>query len=90
VVEAWSPLMQGALDHEGLKKIAEKNRKTVAQIVLKWHLQKGLLPLPKSVTPSRIIENFQLDFILDEDDMKYIDLLNKEERIGPDPDEITF
>lgn len=90
VVEAWSPLMQGALDHEGLKKIAEKNKKTVAQIVLKWHLQKGLLPLPKSVTPSRIMENFQLDFILDEDDMKYIDSLNKEERIGPDPDEITF
>lgn len=60
------------------------------QLVLKWHLQKGLLPLPKSVTPSRIMENFQLDFILDEDDMKYIDSLNKEERIGPDPDEITF
>ena len=90
IVEAWSPLMRGALVHERLKKIATKNEKTVAQIMLKWHLQNGLLPLPKSVTPSRIKENFELNFILDDEDMEYINSLNKEERIGPDPDEITF
>lgn len=90
LVEAWSPLMQGALDHEGLKRVAQKNGKTVAQVVLKWHLQNGLLPLPKSVTPSRIKENFELNFQLDKEDMDYINSLNKEERLGPDPDEITF
>ncbi|WP_047383720.1 MULTISPECIES: aldo/keto reductase [unclassified Cetobacterium] len=90
LVEAWSPLMQGALDHEGLKRVAQKNGRTVAQVVLKWHLQNGLLPLPKSVTPSRIKENFELNFELDKDDMDYINSLNKEERLGPDPDEITF
>lgn len=90
LVEAWSPLMQGALDHEGLKRVAQKNGITVAQVVLKWHLQNGLLPLPKSVTPSRIEENFELNFELDKEDMDYINSLNKEERLGPDPDEITF
>ncbi|MGL4867831.1 MAG: aldo/keto reductase, partial [Cetobacterium sp.] len=90
LVEAWSPLMQGALSHEGLLKVAEKNNATVAQVILTWHLQNGLLPLPKSVTPSRIEENFKLDFTLDSEDMAYINSLNKDERLGPDPDEITF
>lgn len=90
LIEAWSPLMQGALEHEGLIELAKKNKKTVAQIVLKWHIQNGLLPLPKSVTPSRIAENFELDFELCAEDMAYIDSLNKDERIGPDPDEIDF
>lgn len=90
LVEAWSPLMQGALDHEGLKKIAEKNKKTVAQVILKWHLQNGILPLPKSVTPSRIEENFQLEFTLSEADMTFINSLNQDKRIGPDPDKIDF
>ena len=58
VVEAWSPLGRGKmLDNETLKGIAAKYNKTVAQLCLRWCLQNDTLPLPKSVTPSRIVEN---------------------------------
>jgi diketogulonate reductase-like aldo/keto reductase len=90
ILEAWSPLMQGALGEMTLEKIGERHGKSIAQVVLKWHLQKGFIPLPKSVTPSRIKENFGLDFYLSSDEMELIESLDISERIGPDPDEITF
>lgn len=91
-IEAWSPLMQGKfLDIPAFSEIAEKHGKTPAQIVLRWHLESGHVALPKSVTPHRIRENFDVfDFSLDADDLAKIDQVATGERLGPDPDEIDF
>jgi len=74
LVEAWSPLGRGAvLDNETLKDIAGKYNKSVAQICIKWCLQNGVLPLPKSVTPERVKENANVfDFEISDADMKII------------------
>ncbi len=89
VTEAWSPLGRGRpLEDAVLKEIARKHGRTVAQVILRWHVQIGNMTIPKSVTPSRIKENFQLfDFLLDEHDMKAIAALDRgeEAREGPDP-----
>lgn len=91
-IEAWSPLMQGKfLDIPVFAEIAEKYGKTPAQVVLRWHLETGNVALPKSVTPHRIEENFNVfDFTLDADDMAKIDAVATHERIGADPDNIEF
>ena len=88
VTESWSPLGQGA----GLKKpeiaaIATKHGKTPAQVVLRWHLDLGLMVIPKSSTPARIKENLDVfDFTLDEDDHAALAKLDDAGgRIGPDP-----
>lgn len=92
VVEAWSPLMHGgAMGLPVLKKIAEKHKKTPAQICLRWSLQKGILPLPKSVTPERIRQNKDIfDFTLSEQDMEEIDTLKTVGAMGPFPDDAAF
>ena len=64
IVESWSPLIQGNVNDTLIVELAEKYKKSPAQIILKWHLQNWLLPLPKSITPSRIKENRELDFVL--------------------------
>lgn len=91
-MEAWSPLMQGELlDNEVLKGIAEKYGKSVAQIILRWDVQHGVVTIPKSTKEQRIIENAALfDFELTEDDMNQIDGLNEDRRVGPDPDNFDF
>ena len=88
VTEAWSPIAQGAvLDNPALGEIAEAHDKTVAQVVLRWHLQLGNVVFPKSVTPERIAENFEVfDFHLSDDELAAIEALDAGERIGPDPD----
>jgi len=86
--EAWSPLGQGRglLDRPELAQIGAKYGKTPAQVTLRWHLQLGNIVIPKSVTPSRIRENFQVfDFTLDEEDMARINALDSGRRLGPDP-----
>ncbi|MBU5591954.1 aldo/keto reductase [Clostridium sp. MSJ-4] len=91
-LEAWSPLMQGKVfSIDLMKELAEKYNKTISQIVLRWDIQMGVVTIPKSITPERIKENTEIfDFELSEEDMNKIATLNKEERIGPDPDNITF
>ncbi|MFF2998710.1 aldo/keto reductase [Streptomyces sp. NPDC057950] len=86
--EAWSPIAQGkVLDDPAIKRIAERVGKTPAQVTLRWHLQRGDIIFPKSVTRKRIEENFDLfDFELGEGDIGEISALNRDERIGPDPD----
>ena len=87
--EAWSPIGQGKglLDDPAVREVAEANRRTPAQVVLRWHLQHGNVVIPKSVTPSRIRENIQVfDFELDDAAMSAIDRLDRRQRIGPDPD----
>ena len=86
--ESWSPLGQGQLlTNAVIGKIAEKHGRTPAQTIIRWHIDNGLIVIPKSVTPSRIAENFKVfDFKLDADDLKQIDTLDSAKgRIGPDP-----
>jgi len=88
VTEAWSPLAQGrVLDDPTITGIAEAHGKTPGQVVIRWHLQLGNVVIPKSVTPERIIENFDvIDFTLSANEMAAIDQLDAGERTGPDPD----
>ncbi|HWN72185.1 MAG TPA: aldo/keto reductase [Solirubrobacterales bacterium] len=87
VTEAWSPLAQGDLLEDGtIETIAAHCDRTPAQAILRWHLQIGNVVIPKSVTPERIRENFELfDFALSEDDLAAIERLDAGERTGPDP-----
>ncbi|WP_047983028.1 aldo/keto reductase [Ornithinibacillus californiensis] len=89
-LEAWSPLMNGkeVLSNEVIQGIAEAHGKTPAQVILRWHLQYDNIVIPKSVTPSRIEENFNVfDFELTSDEMKKIEGLNQNHRNGPDPND---
>ncbi|ALB64107.1 Methylglyoxal reductase, acetol producing / 2,5-diketo-D-gluconate reductase A [Cronobacter condimenti 1330] len=88
--ESWSPLAQGGegvFDQKVIRELADKYSKTAAQIVIRWHLDCGLVVIPKSVTPSRIAENFDVwDFRLDKDELSEIAKLDQGKRLGPDPD----
>lgn len=90
IVESWSPLIQGNVNDTLIVELAEKYKKSPAQIILKWHLQNWLLPLPKSITPSRIKENRELDFVLTKEDIEKINSLNKNERLGSHPDTMEY
>lgn len=92
-VESWSPLMRGGevLRDSVILQLAKLHGKTPAQVVLRWHIQHGLIAIPKTVTPQRIAENLNIfDFELTADDMRAIDGLNQDKRIGPDPDNFDF
>ncbi|OZB98431.1 aldo/keto reductase [Paenibacillus sp. XY044] len=91
-LEAWSPLMQGELlNHPQLKEIADKYGKSIAQVILRWDLQHGVVTIPKSTKEHRIVENASLfDFELSQEDMDRIDGLNENRRVGPDPDNFDF
>ncbi|ADI27912.1 aldo/keto reductase [Geobacillus sp. C56-T3] len=91
-LEAWSPLMRGEiLSEPTIVDIGRKYGKTPAQVVLRWDLQHGVVTIPKSVTPARIKENADIfDFSLTDEEMKQIDALNLNKRVGPDPDNFNF
>jgi 2,5-diketo-D-gluconate reductase A len=88
-VEAWSPLAKGGellVDPE-VRRIANETGKTPAQVVLRWHIQRGDIVFPKSVKPARIRENFEIfDFELSSEDVAAISALDRDQRTGPDPD----
>lgn len=90
VTEAWSPIAQGkVLDDPTITRIADKVGKKPAQVVLRWHIERGDIVFPKSVTPSRMKENFELfDFELDPTDIGTITALDQgaDGRTGPNPD----
>ncbi|URN95715.1 MAG: aldo/keto reductase [Candidatus Pristimantibacillus lignocellulolyticus] len=90
--EAWSPLMQGKLlDNVELTEIGAKYGKSVAQVILRWNLQNGIVTIPKSTKEHRIIENASLfDFELTKEDMERINGLDQHVRVGPDPDNFDF
>jgi 2,5-diketo-D-gluconate reductase A len=90
--EAWSPIAQGkVLDDPTIVRIAENLGRTPAQVTLRWHLQRGDIVFPKSVTRSRVEENFALfDFELSGTDMDDITGLDRGERTGPDPDTFDY
>ncbi|PUX74730.1 2,5-didehydrogluconate reductase DkgA [Cronobacter sakazakii] len=89
--ESWSPLAQGGegvFDQKIIRELADKYGKTPAQIVIRWHLDSGLVVIPKSVTPARIAENFNVwDFRLDKDELSEIAKLDQGKRLGPDPEQ---
>jgi diketogulonate reductase-like aldo/keto reductase len=92
-IESYSPLMRGGeiLQDLTILSISEKYHKTSAQVILRWHIQHGLIVIPKSVTPERIKENANIfDFKLNDEDMSAIDMLDANIRIAPDPDEAHF
>lgn len=91
-VESYSPLMRGGevLDDTIIRSIAGAHGKTAAQVTLRWHIQHGLIVIPKSVTPARIEENAGIfDFELTAEEMQRIDQMDAQKRIGADPDEFT-
>ena len=92
--EAWSPIAQGkVLDDPVITRIAEATGKSPAQVVLRWHIQRGDIVFPKSVTPQRIKDNFALfDFELGQDDVDAITTLDQGDsgRIGPNPDTFDY
>ncbi len=91
-VEAWSPLMNGALLEEALiQELASKYGKTPAQIVLRYDVQHNVVTIPKTMTETRMIENLDIfDFALTDDEMTQLDTLNDGLRCGPDPEKFNF
>lgn len=92
IVEAWSPLGTGKmLTNEVLKAIGQKYGKSVAQVCIRWALQNEILPLPKSITPSRIQENTEVfDFVISEEDMQTINSMEYCGGSGLHPDKVDF
>jgi diketogulonate reductase-like aldo/keto reductase len=91
-VTAWAPLMRGeVIGMEPIERLARKYGKTPPQIALRWNIQHGLIIIPKSVREERIIENSEIfDFELTDDEMKMIDALGTDRRLGPHPDRFSF
>lgn len=92
IVEAWSPLgRRDALNNEIIKSLSRKYDKTPAQIILRWIVQQNIIPLPKSITPSRILENINIfGFGLDNDDIELINTINESNAECVNPDEVDF
>lgn len=88
ITESWSPLARGnLLLHPDIAALALKHRKNAAQIILRWHIQGGLVVIPKSTSPARHVENLAIfDFSLDEDDLAVLAQLDISRRLGPNPD----
>jgi 2,5-diketo-D-gluconate reductase A len=89
LTEAWAPIGQGRglLGDETIARLAARKGRSPAQVVLRWHMQLGNIAIPKSVTPDRIRENFDIfTFTLDEGEMQQLNGLATGERLGPDPD----
>ena len=92
--EAWSPIAQGGvLGDPAIVRIAERVGRTPAQVVLRWHVERGDIVFPKSTTPARIKENFEIfDFELEPADVEAIGALDRGEegRTGPNPDVFDY
>jgi diketogulonate reductase-like aldo/keto reductase len=89
ITEAWSPIARGGelLADPAVRALSEKYGKSPAQLVLRWHVQQDIVAIPRSVRPARIAENFAIfDFELAEDDLAELSALNRDARIGPDPE----
>ncbi|SQK72375.1 2,5-diketo-D-gluconic acid reductase A [Tatumella ptyseos] len=88
--ESWSPLAQGGegvFDQPLILRLAQKYGKSPAQIVIRWHIDSGLVVIPKSVTPKRIDENFDVfDFSLDKSELSELAALDAGKRLGPEPE----
>ncbi len=93
LTESWSPLGRGAqLDDPTIDAIAHKQGCTPAQVIIRWHIDRGLIVIPKTVNRQRLSENIgALAITLDDDDLRRIDAMDAADgRIGPDPETATF
>ncbi|WP_411837831.1 aldo/keto reductase [Paracoccus sp. ME4] len=92
VTQSWTPLGRGdSFDAPAIRDAAARTGRTVAQVILRWHIQHGLSVIPKSEKPERLAENFDvLDFTLTPEEMSAIDALDRGHRTGPDPDEFDY
>ena len=100
IPQSWSPLggtagkdgiRDSLLENKTLKAIGARYGKSAAQVILRWNIDLGIITIPKSVTPSRIRDNINIfDFTLAPDEIAAIDALNKDQRVGPDPDNFDF
>ncbi|MCL2421625.1 MAG: aldo/keto reductase [Defluviitaleaceae bacterium] len=100
IPQSWSPLggtswegdmRDSLLENDVIKAIGAKYGKSTAQVILRWNIDLGIVTIPKSVTPSRIKDNIDIfDFALTAEDIAAIDALNKDQRVGPDPDTFNF
>lgn len=90
--EAWSPFMQGKVFNlDFCQELAKKYNKSVAQVILRWNLQKGIVTIPKSAKQNRIKANADIfNFEISAEDVAFLDSLDRGERIGPDPDNFDF
>jgi 2,5-diketo-D-gluconate reductase A len=86
--QAWAPLARGGVMGDPvIEAVARANDRTPAQVVLRWHVERGSIIFPKSSSPRRLEENFEIfDFALSEEDMNRISALDRDERTGPHPD----
>lgn len=91
-VEAWAPIAKGkAFEIPVVKEVAARHGKTPAQVLIRWCMEKGVIPLPKSVTPSRIEENFDVfGFTLSARDVELLDGITEVGRLGSHPDSCNF
>jgi 2,5-diketo-D-gluconate reductase A len=91
-VEAWSPIAKGAVaDDDAIKTVAERVGRTAVQVVLRWHIQRGDIIIPKTLNPGRMRENLDIfSFELAPADLAVLDACNRDERTGPDPDVWDF
>jgi diketogulonate reductase-like aldo/keto reductase len=90
--EAWAPLARGGelLADPVITRLADKHGRTPAQVVLRWHVQLDTIVIPKSVTPARIAENFEIfDFELDDEDLAAVAGLDRGHRTGPHPEDVA-
>lgn len=92
VTQSWTPLGRGdSFDAPAIRDAAARTGRTVAQVILRWHIQHGLSVIPKSEKPERLAENFDvLDFTLTPEEMSSIDALDRGHRTGPDPDTFDY
>jgi diketogulonate reductase-like aldo/keto reductase len=91
IVEAWSPLMKGKLEHPVINDLARKYNKSPAQILLRWSIQHGFVPLPKASSRDRIKENTDIfDFELSLEDIETMKVLEELGRTGHHPDTAPF
>ncbi len=91
-VIAWSPIMRGRLFTEPLMiELSEKYNRTITQIILRWHIQNDIIPIPKSSNKDRIKENLDIfDFEIEKEDMLKIDSLNRDENVSGVPDDSNY
>lgn len=91
IIEAYSPLIRGHFDHPVLMEISKRHNKSVAQVLLRWQIQHGFLPLPKSSSRERMLENSDIfDFKLTEEDIESMKILEELGRTGSHPDTAEF
>ncbi|AYY14010.1 aldo/keto reductase [Actinobacteria bacterium YIM 96077] len=92
LTESWAPIAKGkVVDDPTITRIAEQHGKTASQVTLRWHIQRGDIVFPKSVNPDRMRENIDIfDFELSDDEVATISQLNRDDRMGPHPDEFNW